>query len=78
MTVSSDVCEGDWSVSVETNQAAGGFDCRIHIHHSTPEGPVEHEFKHSSIFPTEREAVLAGLREGMGWIELKMSKSLNR
>jgi hypothetical protein len=36
-----------------------------------------HAFMHSSIFPTEREAVLAGLREGMDWIQLKMSNTLS-
>lgn len=76
MSVSIDVREDDWSVSVETNPADGGFDCRIHVHHSTPEGSFEHEFKHGSIFPTEREAVLAGLHEGMEWIERKMQRSL--
>jgi len=28
-------------------------------------------------FATEREAVLAGLREGMVWVQLKMAKTLS-
>jgi hypothetical protein len=32
---------------------------------------------HSNEFPTEREAVLAGLREGMDWVELKMSNTFS-
>ena len=77
MALSGNVGEGDWSVSAEVHEAVGGFDCRIHINHRTPEGVFEHEFRHSSIFPTEREAVLAGLREGMVWVGLKMSKTFN-
>lgn len=77
MTVSGNVSDGNWSVSVETHQIAGGFDCSIQLSHTTPEGTFTHAFNHSSIFPSEREAVLAGLREGMTWVQLKMSKTLS-
>ncbi|MFP3564597.1 UDP-glucose 4-epimerase [Paraburkholderia sp. SIMBA_030] len=71
MTISGNVCEADWSVSTEVNKTTGGYDCRIHVSHCTPEGTFTHQFKHSKLFPTEREAVLEGLREGMAWLELK-------
>lgn len=74
MKLSGDVCDSNWAVSARTQTTAGGFDCRIHISHAIPQGTFEHEFKHSGVYPTEREAVLAGLREGMVWVELKMSK----
>jgi hypothetical protein len=77
MTISGNVSDSNWSVSVETHQIAGGFDCSILLGHTTPEGTFTHEFNHSSIFPSEREAVLAGLREGMTWVQLKMSKTLS-
>lgn len=77
MTLSRGVCEDNWAVSARTQVTAGGFDCRIHISHAMPNGTFEHEFKHSGVYPTEREAVLAGLREGMVWVELKMSKTFN-
>jgi hypothetical protein len=77
MTLSGTVCDGHWSVSVVTHPTVGGFDCSIQISHTTPEGVFTHEFKHSSVFASEREAVLAGLREGMVWVQLKMSKTLS-
>ncbi|MFM0500192.1 UDP-glucose 4-epimerase [Paraburkholderia caffeinilytica] len=77
MALSGKVFDGDWSVSAETHQTTGGFDCTILLSHSTPEGMFTHEFRHDSIFPSEREAVLAGLREGMVWVQLKMSKTLS-
>jgi hypothetical protein len=77
MTISGNAGEGDWSVAATTHCAAGGFDCSIELSHRTPAGVFRHEFRHSSIFPTEREAVLAGLREGMQWLGLKMSNTLS-
>ncbi|CAB3789771.1 hypothetical protein LMG28614_02997 [Paraburkholderia ultramafica] len=77
MTLSGKVCDGHWSVSVVTHPAPGGFDCSIQLSHTTAEGVFTHEFRHDTIFPSEREAVLAGLREGMVWVQLKMSKTLS-
>ncbi|MGA7776755.1 MAG: UDP-glucose 4-epimerase [Paraburkholderia sp.] len=79
MTISGNACDtnSDWSVSVATHQMPSGFDCSIQLSHQTPEGVFTHEFKHSSVYPNEREAVLAGLREGMVWVQLKMSKTLS-
>ncbi|MFM0169788.1 UDP-glucose 4-epimerase [Paraburkholderia sediminicola] len=77
MALSGNVCDSDWSVSAITHQTTGGFDCTIQLSHNTPEGVFKHEFTHSGIFPTECEAVLAGLREGMVWVQLKMSKTLS-
>lgn len=77
MTLSARVGDADWSVAAVTHPATGGFDCSIKLSHATPDGLFTHEFRHSSIFPTERDAVLAGLREGMVWLELKMSKTLS-
>jgi hypothetical protein len=77
MTISGNVCDNDWSVSVETHQVSGGFDCSIQLDHNTPEGVFTHTFTHCSIYPNEREAVLAGLREGMVWVQLMMSKTFS-
>ncbi|RKE37945.1 hypothetical protein B0G76_4227 [Paraburkholderia sp. BL23I1N1] len=77
MALSGNVCDSDWSVSAVTHRADGGFACVIQLSHNTPEGVFKHEFTHSNIFPTERDAVLAGLREGMVWVQLKMSKTLS-
>lgn len=77
MTLTGNVGDGHWSVSAVTHSTTGGFDCSIKISHTAPEGEFNHEFKHSSILPTEREAVLAGLREGMVWVQLKMSNTLS-
>jgi hypothetical protein len=77
MTISGNVGDGDWSVAATTHRTAGGFNCSIQFSHHTPEGIFKHEFMHSNEFPTEREAVLAGLREGMDWVELKMSNTFS-
>ncbi|MFM0470627.1 UDP-glucose 4-epimerase [Paraburkholderia strydomiana] len=77
MTLTGNVGDGHWSVSAVTHSTTGGFDCSIKISHAAPEGDFNHEFKHSSIWATEREAVLAGLREGMVWVQLKMSNTLS-
>jgi hypothetical protein len=77
MTVYSDVCDSGWSVSAVPHEAAGGFDCTIQFRYSTPQGIRKHAFTHSSVFPTEREAILAGLREGMFWVDRKMSEILS-
>lgn len=77
MALSGKVNDGDWSVAAVTHQVPGGFDCSIQLSHPTPDGIFAHEFRHSSIFPSERDAVLAGLREGMVWVQLKMSNTLS-
>jgi len=77
LALSGNVCDRDWSVSVVTHQTAGGFNCSIQLSHNAPDGVFKHEFMHNSIFPTEREAVFAGLREGMAWVQLKIAKTLS-
>ena len=77
MTLSGNICDGSWSVSAGTQPTAGGFHCTISLSHTTPEGVFTHEFMHDSVFASEREAVLAGLREGMVWVQLQMSKTLS-
>jgi hypothetical protein len=77
MTISGNVGDADWSVAATTHRTEGGFDCNIQLSHRTPEGIFRHEFMHSSVFLTEREAVLAGLREGMDWVRLKTSNTLS-
>lgn len=77
MTISGNVGDGDWSVTATTHHTAGGFVCTIQLSHHTPDGVFQHEFTHSGVFPTEREAVLAGLREGMEWVGLKMANTLS-
>ena len=73
MTIIRKVSDNDWSVSVEVVRVPGGFAPSIHVGHADPVGQFEHHFKHHKVFGSEREAVLEGLREGMGWIEQKMA-----
>ncbi|QCP49885.1 UDP-glucose 4-epimerase [Trinickia violacea] len=77
MTMSGKVGEGDWSVSAEVKPVAGGFVCTVHVDHDDPKGKFEHQFKHHTVFATERDAVLEGLREGMVWIEQKRAHSIH-
>ncbi len=39
-------------------------------------GRFMHRFKHAQTYPSEREAVLGGLREGMTWINLKADNAI--
>jgi hypothetical protein len=75
MTLQGNVTEHDWSVSVDVHPCDGGYECLIHVSHEGPGGKFEHQFKHFEVLPTEHEAVLAGLHQGMLWLEQKMSKT---
>ncbi|MBN3817885.1 UDP-glucose 4-epimerase [Paraburkholderia sp. Se-20369] len=78
MALSGNIREDDWTVEVETRpDDVGGFRCRVRVEHSEGTGRFRHEFEHGHAYPTEREAVLAGLRAGMTWIELKRSQVFN-
>ncbi|MFT4069397.1 hypothetical protein [Paraburkholderia sp.] len=77
MTLSANVQQGTWSVSVQTDAAQdGGYQATIHVRHTSPNGDFEHGFRHERVFATERDAVLEGLREGMTWIALKSTKTI--
>jgi hypothetical protein len=77
MTISGNIAEEHWNVAAETFPAPGGFGCHIRVSHGGPHSAFEHEFNHSRRFRTEREAILDGLREGMIWIEYKLSKTID-
>ncbi len=77
MTVSGQVSEHDWAVSAEVKPVEGGFGCTIHVDHRDPQGTFSHQFRHHKVFASEHEAVLEGLREGMIWIEGKMTHSIH-
>lgn len=77
MTLSGQIHDPHWDVNVETlNEEAGVFRCRIWVNHTQQEGDFEHGFELERTYRTERDAVLAGLREGMIWIEQKMAGTL--
>jgi hypothetical protein len=78
MTLTGNAHEAEWSVDVVTSAAeAGGYRSDIHVSHESAHGAFAHDFQHSSVFATQREALLEGLREGMTWIELKTSGALH-
>ncbi|MGU7780783.1 UDP-glucose 4-epimerase [Burkholderia sp. PU8-34] len=78
MTLSGNIREGDWTVEVDTRpDDAGGFRCRVKVEHGSGPTRFQHAFEHGHTYPTEREAVLEGLRAGMTWIELKLSQVFN-
>jgi hypothetical protein len=77
MTLSGNVQQGSWSVSVQTDAAqGGGYQAVIHVKHTSPDGDFDHTFRHARTFATEREAMLEGLREGMTWIVLKTTRTI--
>jgi hypothetical protein len=76
MTIKGQVTGDGWIVSADTFPVDGGFGCEVHVGHSSVGGEFKHRFRHSKVLPTEREAVLDGLREGMVWIDLKRSETI--
>ncbi len=59
MTMHGEIHDGDWEVEVATSRCDDGrFACWIRVAHRLQDA-------------SERDAMVAGLREGMIWIELK-------
>ncbi|MFC0397317.1 UDP-glucose 4-epimerase [Paraburkholderia rhizosphaerae] len=77
MTLAGNAHETEWSVDVTTFAAEQGYRSNIRVSHQSASGAFAHDFQHSGIFATEREALLEGLREGMTWVELKLSGALH-
>ncbi|WP_322078404.1 hypothetical protein [Burkholderia cepacia] len=76
MTLSGEVHDADWSVTIETIAAeTGGYRCRIHVTFTSPDGVCERTFAHSRTYDTEREAAIDGLRAGMTWVEMRKSNT---
>jgi len=67
---------GNWSITAKTHEAEGGFICQINVTARNLHGDFTHEFKDSQIFIAEQDAVLHGLREGMIWIDLEISRTI--
>lgn len=77
MTLSGSVDGPCWHVSVQTAPAPGGFVCTVRVAHDCASGAFEHEFEYLTRHTVEREALLAGLREGMMWIDHKMAHAFD-
>jgi hypothetical protein len=77
MALTGHVICADWSVATETVPVPDGFACTIRVEHCDPSGTqFSRQFRHASVFADEHEAMLAGLREGIDWINLKISKTI--
>jgi hypothetical protein len=67
----------EWSVLTATHAVEGGYECEVRIEHSDGRGNrFEHCFRHEGCFANEHDAMLAGLRAGMVWIDLKVSGTI--
>jgi hypothetical protein len=77
MALTGQVTGDDWSVSTNSIPVDGGFCCEVHVAHGGAEGEFKHQFRHSTVFGTECETVLDGLREGVVWIGLKRSETIH-
>jgi|GEM_PF-394648 len=78
MSLKGQVSNAGWSVTCDTEQTPEGIRCLIGVEHRNVEGGrFVHRFRHARTFDTEREAVLAGLCEGMTWINLKAGKTIS-
>lgn len=72
------ITSGKWIVCVDSCVTDTGFGCKISVGLiEAPGATFEHHFRHSKSFATDCEAVLAGLREGMAWIQLKQSETIH-
>lgn len=66
-----------WSVHADTLEVPGGYACEVRVAHEDATGAsFEHHFGECGPFGNERDAILAGLREGMVWIELKVARTI--
>jgi hypothetical protein len=78
MSLKGSVDDADWTVTCIAEQTPRGVECSISVEQRNVEGGrFMHRFRHAGIFQDEREAVLAGLREGMTWVRLKATHTIN-
>jgi hypothetical protein len=78
MPLAANAHDREWSVDASTCAGpAGGYRAMVRVAHNCGNGAFEYEFRLSGTFPTEREALLEGLREGTTWIELKIAGVLH-
>ncbi|SAK91435.1 UDP-glucose 4-epimerase [Caballeronia hypogeia] len=78
MPIKGQVDNEEWSVTCTTELTAQGIVCSIGVEQRSVEGGrFMHRFRHVGTFDNEREAVLAGLKEGMTWIRLRAAKTIN-
>jgi len=78
MSLKGSIDDADWTVTCCTEQTPRGVECSISVEQRNVEGGrFMHRFRHASTFDNEREAVIAGLREGMAWIRLKATHTIN-
>ncbi|SAK93855.1 hypothetical protein [Caballeronia ptereochthonis] len=78
MSLKGQVDDADWSVTCNTEQTPEGVVCSIGVEQRDVEGGrFVHRFRHARTFDDEREAVLAGLAEGMTWIRLRASRTID-
>lgn len=75
MTLSGSAQGPKWRVSAQTSPAPGGFVCRVRVEHDGVRGAFSHEFVHATRYKVEREALLDGLRQGMLWIDHKVTRT---
>ncbi|WP_244813919.1 hypothetical protein [Caballeronia sp. Lep1P3] len=67
----------DWTVTCTTAQGPQGFVCSIGVEHRNVEGGrFVHRFCHACTLDSERDAVIAGLREGIAWIGLEAARTI--
>ena len=77
MSLKGQVDGADWTITCSTEETGEGIACSIGVEHRDVEGGrFMHRFRHERLFDSEREAMLAGLSEGMTWIGLKTSKTI--
>lgn len=77
MDLSGKVDGGGWTVMACAHEIGGEFGCLISTSVAAMDGAIEHEFTHDQTFSTPQQAVLEGLKEGMSWMGLTTSNTIN-
>jgi hypothetical protein len=77
MTLKGTIDCAQWSVHADTLEVPGGYACDVRVEHRDATGArFEHRFRECGPSDGERDAILAGLREGMVWIGLKVTRTI--
>ncbi|SAL57731.1 hypothetical protein [Caballeronia humi] len=77
MTLKGAIDCAQWSVHADTLEVPDGYACEVRVEHGDASGAsFEHRFRECGPFDDERDAILAGLREGMVWIGLKVTRTI--
>lgn len=66
----------DWTVAAQSSSASEGYGALVTLSMRGTHPHMERSFHCETLFPTQADAILAGLKEGMILVDLVMSNTL--